>query len=175
MTHSLTAATARVLALLALLALLCGVLAPAAQGQALTDHAENRVVDALFRAQALSAPATWWVALYTTSCSDTGGGTEVSGGSYARASLGSSLANWAGTQSAGSTTASTGTGGTTSNNSAISFATPTAGWGTVTHWGLVDASSAGNVWICAALTVSKTINSGDAVSFAAGALTVTLQ
>jgi len=85
MTHSLTAATARVLALLALL---CGVLAPAAHGQALTDHAENRVVDALFRAQALSAPATWWVALYTTSCSDTGGGTEVSGGSYARASLG---------------------------------------------------------------------------------------
>jgi hypothetical protein len=45
----------------------------------------------------------------------------------------------------------------------------------VTHWGLVDAASGGNVWVCAALTVSKTINSGDSVSFAAGALTVTLQ
>jgi hypothetical protein len=115
------------------------------------------------------------VALYTTACSDTGGGTEVSGGSYVRPSVTASLANFAGTQSAGSTTASSGTGGQTSNNAAINFATPSAGWGTVTHWGLVDASSAGNVWVCASLTVSKTINSGDTVSFAAGALTVTLQ
>jgi hypothetical protein len=156
-------------------ALLLGACAGPAQAQALTDFAENRIVDALLRAQALGAPATWWVALYTTACSDTGGGTEVSGGSYVRPSVTASLANFAGTQSAGSTTASSGTGGQTSNNAAINFATPSAGWGTVTHWGLVDASSAGNVWVCASLTVSKTINSGDTVSFAAGALTVTLQ
>lgn len=157
------------------LALAAIAAAPAARAQALTDFAENKIVDAMFRGQALGAPATWYVALYTTACSDTGGGTEVSGGSYARPSVTASLANFAGTQSAGSTTASTGTGGQTSNNATITFATPSAGWGTVTHWGLVDAVSAGNVWVCAALTVSKTINSGDSVSFAAGALTVTLQ
>jgi len=57
----------------------------------------------------------------------------------------------------------------------ITFPTPTAGWGTVVCWSLVDAATAGNIWIYAALTVNKTINSGDAVSFAAGALTVTMQ
>lgn len=164
------------LAIAGLLLLSVASLAPQqAQAQAFTDYAENKLVDALFRAQSLGAPATWYVALYTSACSDSAGGTEVSGGSYARASVSSSLANFAGTQSSGSTTASTGTGGQTSNNGAISFVTPSAGWGTVTYWGLTDAISGGNLWVCAALTTSKTINSGDTVSFAAGALTVTVQ
>lgn len=143
--------------------------------QAFTDYAENKIVDAVIRNQTLGQPATWYVELFTTACSDSAAGTPVSGGSYARASLAASLANWAGTQSAGSTTASSGTGGVTSNNAAINFPTPSAGWGTVTHWGLYDASTSGNMWICAALTTSKTINSGDTVSFAIGALTVTVQ
>lgn len=144
--------------------------------QAFTDYAENALVDRLVRAQATPAfPATWYVALFTTAPTDSTLGTEVSGGSYARPSLAASLANWAGTQSAGSTTASSGTGGVTSNNSAINFATPSAGWGTVTHWCLMDAVTAGNAWVCAALTTAKTINSGDTVSFSAAALTITVQ
>lgn len=146
-----------------------------AAGQALTDYAENKLIDALLRAQAIGTPATWYVALYTTACSDSAAGTEVSGNNYSRPSVAASLANFSGTQSAGSTTASSGTGGQSSNNATISFATPSGTWGTVTHWGLVDAASAGNVWVCAALTLSKTINSGDAVSFSAAALSVTLQ
>lgn len=139
---------------------------------ALTDFAENKIIDALFRAQSLGAPATFYVGLLTAAPSDTGGGTEVSGGSYARVAVTSALANWAGTQSAGSTTASTGTSGTTSNNGVITFPAPTANWGVVTHAGLFDASTAGNMWVQSALTVSKTINNGDAApSFAAGALT----
>lgn len=153
--------------------------APSAQAQALTDYLENKVIDWLFRGQTFTPPATIYVALYTTSCNDAGGGTEVStsGTGYARAAVTSSLANWAGTQSAGSTTASSGTGGQTSNNNAITIgsATTTA-WGTVTHFALMDASTAGNMLICQALTASKTINGGDALpSFAAGALTVTFQ
>lgn len=139
---------------------------------ALTNFAENKLIDALLRAQAIGTPATWHVGLFTAAPSDTGGGTEVSGGSYARVAVTASLANFAGTQSAGSTTASSGTGGTSSNNNAITFPAPTANWGVVTHFGLFDASSAGNLWIYAALTVSKTINNGDAApSFAAAALT----
>ena len=139
---------------------------------ALTDYAENKVIDAMIRAQALGAPATWYVALYTACPTDSTGGTEVTGGSYARVAVTSSLANWAGTQSAGSTTASSGTNGTTSNNNAITFPAPTANWGTVTCWGIFDASSAGNLWIYSTLTVNKTINNGDAApSFAAGAAT----
>jgi hypothetical protein len=95
----------------------------------LTNFAENKVVDALFRGQALGAPATWHIALDTVACTEAGGGTEVTGGSYARVAVAASLANWAGTQSAGSTVVSSGTGGTTSNNAVITFPTPTAGWG----------------------------------------------
>lgn len=142
-----------------------------ASAAALSDYLENKLIDHVFRGQAYTAPVTIYVELYTSACSDSARGTEVTGGSYARASLAAGLAGWAGTQSAGSTTASSGTGGTTSNNSVISFATPTAGWGLVTHIGLSDASTAGNLLICTALTVSKTINSGDTVSFPAASLT----
>lgn len=149
----------------------------AAQAQALTDYAENKLVDAVFRGQALGAPATFYVALFTTACSDSAAGTEVSGGSYARVAVTSSLANWAGTQSAGSTTASSGTGGATSNNAAITFPAPSgANWGTLTHFGLFDDPTAGNMWVCQGLTASKTVNDGDAApAFNAGALTVTFQ
>ena len=159
------------LALVAAVAI--GSLAPApAQATSLTDYLENKLIDWLIRGQAFTPPTSLFISLHTASCSDSSTGTEVTGGSYARASVVSSLANWAGTQAAASTTASTGTNGTTSNNAAINFATPSAGWGTVTHFGVFDASTAGNMLICQALTVSKTINSGDTVSFAAAALTV---
>jgi hypothetical protein len=149
---------------------------------AFSDFAENKLVDFIFRGQALgitggsaaagTGPTALFVALLTAAPSDTGGGTEVSGGSYARVSVTSSLANWAGTQSAGSTTASSGTSGTTSNNAAITFPTPSANWGVVTHAAVYDASTAGNLLFYASLTASKTINNGDpAPSFAAGSLT----
>lgn len=142
------------------------------QAASLSDFAENKMVDAALRAQALGAPASFFIALYTTCPTDSTAGTEVTGGSYARVSVTSSLANWAGTQSAGSTVASSGTGGTTSNNATITFPAPTANWGVVTCVGWTDAASAGNIWIYNALTVNKTINNGDAApSFAIGALT----
>lgn len=138
---------------------------------ALSDYLENKLLDFLLRGQTFTAPTTVYVGLLTAAPSDTGGGTEASGGSYARVAVASSLANWAGTQSAASTTASSGTGGTTSNNAAINFPTPSAGWGTVTHFAVYDAASAGNLLFYGALGTSKTINSGDAVSFAAAQLT----
>jgi hypothetical protein len=144
---------------------------PNAKAVALSDYLENKLTDYVFRGQAYTAPTTIYVALFTSACSDAAGGTEVSGGSYARPGLAASLANWAGTQAAASTTASTGTGGTTSNNVAINFVTPSAGWGTVTYIGLMDAVTAGNLLVCTALTTSKTINSGDSVSFPAASLT----
>ena len=141
----------------------------------LTDFAENKLVDAIFRGQASGLPATWYVALFTAAPNDAGGGTEVTGGSYARVAVTASLANFAGTQSAGSTTASSGTGGVTSNNNAVTFPVPSANWGSITHFALMDAVSGGNMWIHGALTVAKTVNNGDpAPSFAAAALTFTL-
>lgn len=143
---------------------------------AFTDYAENKIVDAVFRAQPLSAPTTFYVALFTTVDNDAGTArVEVSGGSYARVAVTSSLANWAGTQGAGTTVASTGTTGITSNNGAIQFAAPTANWGTVQGLGLFDALTGGNEWVYGPLATPKTVNSGDAApSFSAAALTFQL-
>lgn len=140
----------------------------------LTNYAENKLIDALMRAQSLGAPATWYIGLLTAAAdAEAGTLTEVSGGSYARVAVTASLANWAGTQGAGTTAASSGTGGQTSNNAAIAFPTATAAWGTVTHVALFDASTGGNAWIVIALTASRTVASGDPCSFAAAALTLT--
>lgn len=141
-----------------------------------TNYAENKIQDALWRGQSLGAPATWYFALLTAvSDAEAGSVTEVSGGSYARVAVTASLANFAGTQSAGSTTASSGTGGQTSNNGAITFPAPSANWGSATHFAVYDASSGGNAWVIKALTQAKTINNGDpAPYFAAGAFTHTL-
>lgn len=142
---------------------------------ALTDYLENKLVDFLFRGQAFVAPTTVHVALFTTNPTDVGGGIEVTGGSYARVAITCSLANFAGTQAAASTVASSGASGTTSNNATITFAAPTAAWGIVTGMALFDATTAGNMLTYSALTVSKTVNSGDAApSFAAAAYTLQL-
>ena len=142
---------------------------------ALSDYLENKVIDFLLRGQAFVAPTITYASLLTAAPSDAGGGTEVTGGSYARVAIGSSLANWAGTQAAASTVASSGTSGTTSNNGVITFPAPTANWGVVTAMAVYDASTAGNLLFYATLTVSKTINSGDAApSFVAAALTLQL-
>lgn len=142
---------------------------------AMSNYQQNKYLDFLLRAQTFTAPTTVYAALATTTGNAAACGTEVSGGSYARVAVTSSLANWAGTQSAGSTSASSGTSGQTSNNGAITFPSPTANWGTVTSFCIFDASSGGNLLFFAALTVSKTINNGDAApSFAAAALTYTI-
>lgn len=121
----------------------------------------------------LPALPTYYVALFTSAPGETGGGTEVSGGSYARVAYNNSLANWAGTQSAGSTTASTGTGGTTSNNNTITFPAPTANWGSVVAVGLMTLASGGSLHWYGTLTTPKTVNNGDpAPSFAAAAISI---
>lgn len=128
---------------------------------ALSDFLENALVDHIFRGQSFAAPANLYVALLTASPTDAGGGTECTGGSYARVTVACSLANWSGTQGAGTTVASSGTGGTISNNIAITFPTPTAAWGTVVAVGIYDAASAGNLLAWGAVSPSKTVNNGD--------------
>lgn len=139
-----------------------------------SDYLENKLIDYLLRNQAFTQLTNTYVALFTAAPSDSGGGTEVTGGSYARVTVACSLANWAGTQSAGSTSASSGTGGVTSNNNAITFPTPSANWGSITHFGIFDASTSGNLLYHGALTTPKTVNNGDpAPTFPAGTLQIT--
>lgn len=142
---------------------------------AMSDFLENKMIDQLFRGQAGPVTTTLYVGLLTAAPSDSGGGTEVSNSStaYQRVAVTSSLANWSGTQGAGSTDASNGTGGQTSNNTHITFPNPTSTWGTVTHFGIYDAQTGGNLLFWGTLTIAKTINQADTVTFPAGSLAIT--
>ena len=140
---------------------------------AFTNHLENKLIDFLLRGQAYVPPATSYISLDTVLGDEAGGGTEVVGGGYARVAVPASLAAWAGTQGAGTTAASNGTGGTTSNNAVITFPAPTGNWGQVVGFRIWDAPTGGNALIYQALTTPKTINNGDdPPKFNAGALTI---
>jgi hypothetical protein len=141
---------------------------------AMSDYLENKLIDHVFRNTSYTIPSTIYVGLLTAAPSDSGGGTEVSGGSYARVQVGPSVSAWESTN--GTTSgASSGTGGLTSNDAAITFPTPSANWGSITHFGIFDAVSSGNLLFWGALTTPKTVNNGDpAPSFAPNALSVTL-
>lgn len=106
-----------------------------------------------------------YLALFTTATSDAGGGTEVTGGSYARVAVQPLDANW---------TAVSATDGLTDNAAVATFPTATASWGTATHFALMDRLTGGNMLVYKALTTSQLIGSGATASFAAGALDVTI-
>ena len=125
-----------------------------------SDYLEDKVLDHVFGGNAYSAPGTLYVALYTVAPSDTGGGTEVSGGAYARQT--------------GAFTVS-GTNPTTATNSAaIEYPIATANYGTVVAVGILDASSSGNLLAYSTLDASKVVSSGDVFRFNAGDLDITL-
>ena len=141
---------------------------------AMSDYLENKLIDHVFRGQDYANPVLY-IGLLTAAPSDSGGGTEVSGNAYARvkAAAGASqaLTDWKSTQN--DSLASTGTGGNTTNTNAVNFPTPTATWGVVTHFGIYDALTGGNLLFWGSLTISKTINQSDTVTFPAGTLSIT--
>ena len=131
---------------------------------AFTNYLENKLIDHIFQNTAFTSQTTLYVALFTAvSDGEAGTVTEVSGGSYARVAVTANSSNWSD---------ATGNNGTTSNVNAVTFPAATADWGTVTHFGIYDAASTGNLLVYAALTSSRNITNGSTPSFAAGALTV---
>jgi hypothetical protein len=127
------------------------------------DYLEDELLDHVFGAAAYSAPATLYVALFTAAPNDAGGGTEVTGGSYDRADVTNNATNFPAAS-----------GGAKANGTAIAFPTATAAWGTVTHFGIFDANTSGNLLAWGPLSASKTIDDGDTAQFAIGDLDITL-
>lgn len=118
---------------------------------------ETNVLTWTFTSDAVTRPTAWYLGLFTAAPSESGGGTEVSGGSYAREAVTFSVS-----------------GNLATNSGAIEFPVATANWGTITHVAVFDASSGGNQIAYASLTASKTIASGDVLRVPAGDLDITL-
>jgi hypothetical protein len=131
---------------------------------AISDYLENAIINFWLRANpgSLTSPATVYAALFTTATTDAGGGTEVTGGSYARQAVSFGAPS----------------NGVSSNTADVRFpaaGTATAAWGTVTNFAIYDALTVGNSLFHGALAVNKTIDNGDVFTFPTGNLTVTLQ
>jgi hypothetical protein len=139
-----------------------------------SDVLENAILDHLFRGATYAKPTNLYFALFTAAPNDAGGGTEVSGGSYARVTVAPSNSNFNGTH--GSTSgASSGMSGQITNAVAITWPAPTANWGTCNAFGIFDAATVGNLLIWGMLNTAKTVNNGDsAPSFSPGNFQVTL-
>ena len=124
-----------------------------------SNYLETKVLDHVFGGTAYTAPATLYLALFTANPNEDGSGTEVStsGTAYARQSVAFTIS-----------------GNTASNTAAVEYPTATANYGTVSHVGIYDASSAGNLIAYAALTSSKSIEIGDVFRVPTGDLDITL-
>lgn len=126
----------------------------------MSDYLEKKVLEHVLKNTAYTSPTTVYLALFTSDPTDAATGTEVSGGAYARQAVTFGLA-----------TLGTGAIATTSD---ITYPVATANWGTISHIGIYDALTAGNLLFSGALTTSKTITTSDQFKVVAGDLTITL-
>lgn len=125
----------------------------------MSNYLENALINATLRNTSYTSPTTVYVALYTTDPTDADTGTEVSGGSYARQSV----------------TFGAPSNGVSTNTASVTFPTATGNWGTITHIGLRDALTTGNLLYHTPLDASKTVNTSDVFTIATGNLSVTLE
>lgn len=109
-----------------------------------TNTLETRVLEWALTTGSPTRPTEWHIGLFTAAPGETGGGTEVSGGAYAREAVTFTVS-----------------GDTASNNAAIEWPTATDNWGTITHIAVFDAATGGNMLVYGELTLAKTITTGD--------------
>ena len=129
---------------------------------AATNYLENEVLDHILGEQArdYTSPAALFIGLFTAVADgEAGSVTEVAGNGYARTAVNFNVAS----------------GGSATNNGAVTFPTASGGnWGTITHAGVYDASSSGNLLFYGQLTVEKTVTDGDTFQIADTQLTISL-
>lgn len=123
----------------------------------MSDYLENEILDHILGTGAYTMPATVYVGLSTGSFNDDNSGTELTGNNYARESISFGAA----------------ASGTASNDAAVEFNAATGSWGTVSHFGIFDALTSGNLLIHGALTASKVIETGDILKIAIGDMDIT--
>lgn len=128
---------------------------------ALSDFAENKLADHAIGTATYTPGATLTVKLYTVAPSDSGGGTEVTGGSYAAVALTNNTVNFPQCPTSGTPTKT--------NGSVIQFPVATASWGTVTHWAIYEGA---NLLTYGAISPNNYVSAGDAPKIDAGKLII---
>ena len=123
---------------------------------AMSDYLENEILDHILGTGAYTMPTTVYIGLSTGSFGDDNSGTELSGSGYARQSV----------------TFNAASSGTADNSAAVEFPAATASWGTVSHFGVFDALTAGNLLIHGSFSTAKTIATGDILKISAGDLDI---
>lgn len=118
----------------------------------LTNYGENLALDYLL-------DQVTHLGLFTTNPGETGAGTEVSGGGYSRRPISFNPS----------------VNGQSANSADVLFPTATASWGTITHVGLFDAITGGNMIWHGQLSASKAIGTDDEFKFASGRLIVSME
>ena len=124
---------------------------------ALSNYAENEMLDHMLGTGSFTAPTNVFLSLWTSDPTDAGSGTELSGSGYVRKDINFGAAS----------------SGVATSSGVVTFPTASGSWGLVTHIGIHDAVSSGNLLFHGALTASKTIASGDVFQVANGAITIT--
>lgn len=134
---------------------------------AFSDYLEPKILNAIFNNTAMSIGNTLYVALYTVVETDAGGGTEVSGGAYARKPIYSSgvtnTPKW-------NNAATDAPGFVVDNANTITFPTATSAWGDVKGTAIWDHLTTGNLIMHGALAATKTIGASDVFKFLPGSL-----
>lgn len=136
---------------------------------AFSDYLEEKILKHIFGLGTFTKPSSVYVGLATATISDTTTGTTVtepSTGAYARVTVTVDSTNWI---------AADGTPTTKKNKGVITFPEATASWGTVTHFFIADAATAGNILIYGQLSTQKVIDSGDIPRFNAESLSITME
>ena len=123
---------------------------------AMSDYLELKFLDHFTGTASTSAPSAVYLGLATGSIGDDASGTELTGNNYSRKAI----------------TFASASSGSIASNANVEFAPATGNWGSVSHWGIFDASSSGNLLFHGSFTSAKTIASGDILKVASGSLTI---
>lgn len=127
-----------------------------------SNFLEEAMINHFFRNGNVPSPAQLFLTLYISDPTDSDTGTEVSGASYVR----QQVSFTAPTQQSGK--------GTSNNTMEIRFPIATTVWGTITHFGIRNAQTGGNLLAHAAVPIPKLIEIGDEAKFSVNALTLTI-
>jgi len=124
----------------------------------ISTYLANALLDHLLGGDAYEPPTALYLALYLSDPTAADAGIEVEGEGYARQAI----------------TFASAASQATENDVAVIFPEAEEYWGKVTHWGIRDADTEGNLLLFGPVQQSRDVDAGDTVKVNVGALDVAM-